>query len=188
MKYIVGKKLGMSTIYDPEKGARTLTLVECLPNTVSQLRTKETDGYTAVQVSYAISPKKNGKKEFRTKEAEAFEVGSEITVGIFAEGEEITLTGTSKGKGFQGVVKRHGFHGSDQTHGHKHDHRAPGSIGSSFPEHVVKGKRMGGRMGSDRCTVKGIKVEYLDAEKNLIGVTGAVPGSLGSIVSIRSID
>ncbi len=176
----------MTTIYDPTKGARTLTLLECLPNTVSQIRTKELDGYTAVQVSYAISAKKKGKKEFRTDEAP--EVGSEITVGIFSEGEKIAVIGTSKGKGFQGVVKRHGFHGSDETHGHKHDHRAPGSIGSSFPEHVVKGKRMGGRMGSDRCTVKGIKVEYVDASKHVIGVTGAVPGSLGSIVSVRSID
>ena len=186
MKYIVGKKLGMTTIYDPEKGARTLTLLVCLPNSVSFIRTKDRDGYTAVQVSYPISPKKQGKKEFRMSEDAQMEIGSMITADIFSEGEDVLICGTTKGKGFQGVVKRHGFHGSDQTHGHKHDHRAPGSIGSSFPEHVVKGKRMGGRMGGEQCTVKGSKIEYIDATKNLIGVRGAVPGSIGSVVSLQS--
>lgn len=188
MKSIVGKKLGMTTLYDAEKGARTLTLIVCEPNAVSLIRTQDRDGYLAVQVSYPVSLKKKGKKEFRVNDIDNIKVGSMITVEGFSVGEEISIVGTSKGKGFQGVVKRHGFHGSDQTHGHKHDHRAPGSIGSAFPEHVVKGRKMGGRMGGDRCTVKGSRIEYVDVEKNLIGVCGAVPGSIGSIVSLQSID
>lgn len=185
MKCIVGKKLGMTTVYNAEKGARTLTILECLPNTVSFVRTLDRDGYLAVQLSYPLSLKKQGKREFRMEEAVQAEIGSEVTVANFVEGEKVVISGTTKGKGFQGVVKRHGFKGSDQTHGHKHDHRAPGSIGSSFPEHVVKGKRMGGRMGGEQCT-KGSKIEYIDLSKNILGVCGAVPGSIGSIVSIRS--
>ncbi len=186
MKCIVGKKLGMTTMYSAEKGARTLTILECLPNAVSFVRTRDRDGYVAVQLSYPISSRKQGKKEFRMEEDVQAEVGSEVTVANFSEGDKVVIIGTTKGKGFQGVVKRHGFKGSDQTHGHKHDHRAPGSIGSSFPEHVVKGKRMGGRMGGERCTIKGSKIEYIDLNKNIIGVCGAVPGSIGSIVSVRS--
>lgn len=188
MKCIVGKKLGMTSLYDPKKGARTLTLLECLPNVVSLLRTMERDGYTSVQISYPITTRKQGKKEFRIKkDAQTMEMGTEISLGMFSEGERVIIIGTTKGKGFQGVVKRHGFHGSDQTHGHKHDHRAPGSIGSSFPEHVIKGKRMGGRMGGDNCTKRSF-IEYIDASKNIIGIRGAVPGSIGSIVSVQSVE
>lgn len=189
MKCIVGKKLGMTSIYDAKKGAQTLTMLECLPNVVSLIRTQERDGYISIQVSYPITLKKQGKKEFRIKgdNTLAMEIGSEISASIFSEGEKVIITGKTKGKGFQGVVKRHGFHGSDETHGHKDDHRAPGSIGSSFPEHVVKGKRMGGRMGGVQCTKRSF-VEYVDVSKNIIGIRGAIPGSIGSIISIRSVE
>lgn len=186
MKCIVGKKMGMTSIYDATKGALTVTLIACAPNTVSLVRTKERDGYSAAQLSFPAKGRTTGKKEFRTEDAPA--EGSILTVESFSVGDKVVVTGTSKGKGFQGVVKRHGFHGSDQTHGHKHDHRAPGSIGSSFPEHVFKGKRMGGRMGADQCTVKGMKVVYVDAKEHLLGVSGPVPGSIGSAVSVRGIE
>ena len=185
MKCIVGKKLGMTMIYDSEKGATPVTLLECSPNVVSFVRTQERDGYGAIQVSFAGKGRTTKKKEFRTEE-KSFEVGATFTVEMFSVGEDVMITGTTKGKGFQGVVKRHGFHGSDQTHGHKHDHRAPGSIGSSFPEHVFKGKRMAGRMGSDRATIKGMRVVYIDGGKNILGISGPVPGSIGSIVSVQS--
>lgn len=184
MKCIVGKKLGMTTLYHSEKGALPMTLLQCLPNEVVCVRKKDRDGYEAVQISYPVSSKKWKKREFRSENIDS-EVGKKITVEIFSEGDRVTLVGTTKGKGFQGVVKRHGFHGSDQTHGHKHDHRAPGSIGSSFPEHVVKGKRMAGRMGGIQCTVRGSRIAYIDVSENLIGVCGPVPGSIGSIVLIR---
>lgn len=184
MKCIVGKKLGMTTMYDAAQGATTVTLLSCASNTVSFVRTKDRDGYSAVQVSFPAKGRTVGKKEFRTEET--VEPGTVFSVEIFSVGDKVTVSGTTKGKGFQGVVKRHGFHGSDQTHGHKHDHRAPGSVGSSFPEHVFKGKRMGGRMGSDQCTVKGMKVAFVDADKNILGVSGPVPGSIGTLVSIQA--
>lgn len=177
----------MTTVYDPTRGALTLTLLACAPNVVSLVRTKQRDGYSALQLSYPVSLKKQGKKEFRVSEAITAEAGTETTVENFAVGDEVRIVGTTKGKGFQGVVKRHGFHGSDQTHGHKHDHRAPGSIGSSFPEHVVKGKRMGGRMGGEKSTKKSY-VEYVDSKKNVIGIRGAIPGSIGSTVSLQGIE
>lgn len=175
----------MTTIYD-EKGALNATLIECAPNKISLVRSIEKDGYSAIQLEADKTNNKKTKKEFKVIEEkiEAKE-GDEIKVDIFEIGDKVQVTGTTKAKGFQGVMKRHGFHGSDKTHGHKHDWRAPGSVGATFPEHVIKGKRMAGRMGGETASTKNLKVVYIDKEKNVIGVKGAVPGVVGRIVEIR---
>ena len=184
-KFILGKKLGMTTIYDDNKGALNVTLIECIPNKISQFRTPEKDGYDSVQVEIGKTSKVKFKKEFRTEAGEA-KVGDEIKMDIFEIDQKVKVSGITKAKGFQGVMKRHGFHGSSSTHGHKHDLRAPGSVGATFPEHVIKGKRMAGRMGGERATTKNLKVVYIDKEKNIMGVKGAVPGVVGRIVEITA--
>lgn len=173
----------MTTVYDNAKEALNITLIECLSNRVSMARNKERDGYGAVQIEIAKTKNKTVRKEFRADDSE-LKVGDEIKVDIFEIGEKVRVSGKTKAKGFQGVVKRHGFGGAPKSHGHKHDLRAPGSIGSGFPEHVTKGKRMAGRMGGTRATSENLEVAYIDKEKNLIGVKGAVPGVAGSIVEI----
>lgn len=183
-KFILGKKLGMTTIYD-EKGAQNVTLVECGAK-ISLIRTKEKDGYSAAQLEIRKTKNRKTRKEFRTEEIK-LEKGADINVSIFEIGDKVMVSGISKAKGFQGVVKRHGFKGAPKSHGHKHDLRAPGSIGSGFPEHVTKGKRMAGRMGGKRATSKNIKVVYIDKEKNILGLKGSVPGVTGRIVEIASI-
>ena len=185
MKYILGKKLGMTTIHDEKMGALNVTLVECAPNKISLVRTEEKDGYDAVQLEISKTDKKKMKKEFRIEGKAELNAGDEIKMEIFEIGDKVTVSGIDKAKGFQGVVKRHGFHGSDKTHGHKHDWRAPGSVGATFPEHVIKGKRMAGRMGGKRESVKNLKVVYLDKEKNVMGLKGSVPGVNGRFVEIR---
>lgn len=185
MKYILGKKLGMTTLYDKEKGALNVTLVECEPNTVSFVRTMEKDGYSAVQLEIAKTKKVIHRKEFRLEEEATSKTGDTVTVETFAVGDEVNVSGISKAKGFQGVVKRHGFKGAPKTHGHKHDLRAPGSIGAQQPQHVIKGKRMAGRMGGQRSTTKNVKVVFIDTERNVLAVLGAVPGVVGRIVEIR---
>lgn len=185
MKYILGKKLGMTTLYDKTQGALNVTLIECQPNTVSVIRTQEKNGYDAVQLELGKTKKVTHRKEFRLEAAADVAVGDQITVEKFEIGNEVQISGIAKAKGFQGVVKRHGFKGSPATHGHKHDHRAPGSIGAQQPQHVIKGKRMAGRMGGKRSTTKGIKIVYIDATKNVMGVLGAVPGVVGRIVEVR---
>jgi large subunit ribosomal protein L3 len=127
--------------------------------------------------------KRSLRKEFVVEKAE-MKIGDKIKVDIFEIGEIVSVSGTTKAKGFQGVVKRHGFSGSPKSHGHKHDLRAPGAIGSGYPEHVIKGKRMAGRMGGKRATSENVKVVFIDKEKNLIGLNGAVPGIPGGVVEI----
>ena len=185
MKYILGKKLGMTTLYDKVQGALNVTLIQCHPCAVSVVRSVEKDGYNAVQLEIAKTKKVTHRKEFRLEEATSAVVGDQIAIDIFAIGDEVNVSGIAKAKGFQGVVKRHGFKGSPATHGHKHDHRAPGSIGAQQPQHVIKGKRMAGRMGGKRSTMKNVKVVYIDMEKNVLAVQGAVPGVVGRIVEIR---
>ncbi len=175
----------MTTIYDKDRKAQNVTLIECFQNKISLLKNDEKDGYKAVQVEMPKTSKRTVKKEFRVDSLEGFEAGKEIAVEQFEIGEKVKVSGITKAKGFQGVVKRHGFKGAAKTHGHKHDLRAPGSIGATFPEHVMKGRRMAGRMGGVRSTVRNVKVVYIDKEKNLIGVKGAVPGIPGGIVEIR---
>jgi large subunit ribosomal protein L3 len=204
MKGIIGKKIGMTSIFDPEGKQTPCTIIEAGPCVITQVRTKESDGYSALQLAFgdknekhsiqseinhfakaSTSPKKF-VKEFRDFSEEK-NIGDIITVEIFAEGEQVEVVGTTKGKGFQGVVKRHGFHGvGGQSHGQHDRSRAPGSIGnSSDASRVMKGVRMGGRMGSDRVKVKGLTVVKIFPEKNYILISGSVPGYNGSIVLIQ---
>ncbi|QQS21222.1 MAG: 50S ribosomal protein L3 [Candidatus Moraniibacteriota bacterium] len=186
----------MTTIHDVERGAQNVTLLECDVNTITLLRDKERDGYSAVQVETSWSKRRSVRREFRldqdaseniTSEKEAFSIGMVLSVEKFVVGERVRVSGITKAKGFQGVVKRHGFKGAPKTHGHKHDLRAPGSIGATTPQHVTKGMRMAGRMGGTRSTSENLRIAYVDPEKRLIGVRGAVPGVPGSIVEICSL-
>ena len=200
MEFILGKKIGMSQVFSEDRKVTPVTLIEAGPCVVTQVKTEEKDGYQAVQVGFGERKKINrplmghlkdlGKfrylREIRDVK-EDMKIGDKIDAGVFEEGDKIKVVGISKGKGFQGVMKRHGFHGSPATHGHKHDHRAPGSIGSAFPEHVLKGKKMAGRMGGDRVTVKGLKVVKVDKENNLLVVKGAVPGKRGALLKVESL-
>ncbi|MDO8574904.1 MAG: 50S ribosomal protein L3 [bacterium] len=209
MKFILGKKLGMTQIFKGDK-VIPVTLIESGPNFVTQIRTKEPhtiasgelrgkkDGYNAIQIGFGETKKINKSKtghlknlpklrwlrEFRVEDSK-LSVGDKIDVSTFVVGDKVNIVAISKGKGFQGVVKRHGFHGGPKSHGQKDRHRAPGSIGSSFPEHVFKGKRMAGRMGADRVTVKNLEVIEVDNENNLIALKGAVPGRRGTLVMLK---
>ena len=205
MKGIIGKKLGMTSIYDPQGKQTACTIIEAGPCIVTQVKTKDTDGYDALQLSYGDKkesrttlPEKNHfakantsakkiSKEFRGSSIEK-NIGEAITVDIFEEGEKVNVVGTTKGKGFQGVVKRHGFHGvGEQSHGQHDRQRAPGSLGnSSDAARVMKGMRMAGRMGGERVKMKGLKVVKIFPEKNYILVSGSVPGHIGSIVLVQN--
>jgi large subunit ribosomal protein L3 len=180
-KFILGKKLGMTTIYDESK-ALNVTMVRCGAK-VSLLKNQDKEGYEAIQLETEKTSKKVLKREFRVEDANLKE-GDMLDVSIFEIGDVVKVSGISKAKGFQGGVKRHGFKGAPKTHGHKHDLRAPGSIGSGFPEHVLKGKRMAGRMGGDRITTSGARIVHIDKENNIIGIRGAVPGIPGGVVEI----
>ena len=197
MKCLIGKKLGMTTLFDEEKGALNVTLISVTENKVTGKRTQEKNGYLALEVATEKTARKEVKHEFRldkglneedVKEAGTFldgiEVGSALTLEQFVVGEKVHVTGTTKAKGFQGVVKRHGFKGAGPGHGHKHDARKPGSIGATFPEHVIKGRRMAGRMGGDQMTVKNLTVAYISQEEGILAVRGAVPGVNGRIVKV----
>ena len=194
----------MTSVFDPSGKQTACTIIEAGPCVVTQVRTKENDGYEALQLSFgdkndkhstlaeknhfakaSTSPKKFSK-EFRNTSLEK-NIGETVTVDIFSEGDKVEVIGTTKGKGFQGVVKRHGFHGvGQQSHGQHDRQRAPGSLGnSSDASRVMKGMKMGGRMGSDRVKMKGLKVVKIFAEKNYILISGSVPGHNGSIVLIQ---
>lgn len=201
MKALLGEKIAMSQIFDESGNVIPVTLIRVWPNTVVQVRTKEKDGYSAVQMGTGIRKEKNINKaqkghfkdwgnfryvkEFRTDEI--FERGVKIDASVFAEGDTVKVAGISKGKGFQGVMKRHGFHGAPATHGTKHAHREPGSIGGSGGRaggRVAKGIRMAGRMGGDRVTVKNLKIAKVDLENNMLAVKGAIPGRRGTLIEI----
>ncbi len=205
MNGLIGKKIGMTSVYDEAGRNVACTVVEALPNVVTQVKTVESDGYDALQVGYGDAKEKNtsnallghfskantGPKrkliEFRDADLEK-SAGEEINIEeIFAEGDTVNAVGTSKGKGFQGVVKRHGFRGvGDATHGQHNRMRAPGSIGAgSTPSKVVKGMRMGGQMGNKRVKVKNLTVIKMFPEKNILLIKGAIPGSKGSFVIIE---
>jgi large subunit ribosomal protein L3 len=204
MKGIIGKKIGMTSIFSPDGKQTSCTIIEAGPCVVTQVKTTESDGYNALQIAFGdkkekhsnaaaknhfakanTAPKKVVKELRDTTLSKA--IGETITVDIFAEGEKVDVVGTTKGKGFQGVVKRHGFHGvGEQSHGQHDRQRAPGSIGnSSDASRVFKGMRMAGRMGGDRVKVKSLKVVKIFPEKNYILVSGSVPGHNGSIVLIQ---
>lgn len=194
----------MTSIFSADGKQTACTIIEASPNTVTQIKTQETDGYTAVQLALGDKKEKHANKaelnhfskaqtapkkfvkEFRNYSIEK-NLGETVTVDIFSEGESVEVVGTTKGKGFQGVVKRHGFSGvGEGSHGQHDRQRAPGSIGgSSYPSRVFKGMRMAGRMGGDRVKLKGLKVVKIFAEKNYILVSGSVPGHNGSIVLIQ---
>ncbi len=176
MPAILGKKGKMTQVWKDGKIV-PVTLVNAAPNTVALVRTKDRDGYEAIQVKLGRT-----KKEFK---GESAEMGAELTVTAFAEGDKVRVSGTMKGRGFQGVVKRHNFGGGPKTHGQKNRFRAPGSIGSTAPQRVWPGRRMAGHMGVTRGTVRNLRIIGVDAEKNILMIKGALPGNTGSIVEIQ---
>lgn len=182
MKFILGHKIKMTQLFDENGKVFPATLVLAEPNSVEMVKTEEKDGYKAVQV---LSGKQ--KKEFRLEDLGEWKKGDKVDVSVFEEGNKIQVSGISKGKGFQGVVKRHGFHGGPRSHGQKHSEREGGSIGATGPQRVFKGKKMPGRMGGDRVTIKNLKVLKIDKENNEILISGAVPGKRGTLLEIRSI-
>lgn len=211
MKFILAKKIEMSQVFDGHGSVHPVTWLLAGPVFITQKKSAEKDGYVSVQVGFGAKKEKNVKKpqkklgnyavfkEFKPITSNVSparnathsvvgglpEVGDKIDVSVFKEGDVVNVSGTSKGKGFQGVVKRHGFHGGPRTHGQKHSEREPGSIGATWPQRVLKGRRMPGRMGSDRVTVRNLKVIKIIPEKNLMAIEGAIPGHRGSLVEIR---
>lgn len=187
----------MSQIFDEKGNQIPITLIEAGPCQATQIKTKEKDGYEAVQVGFKKLKEKKVKKpqketpfkylrEFRGKiDLSKYKVGNEIDASTFQEGDFVKISGISKGKGFAGVVKRWGFRGRPATHGTKHEERTPGSVGTSFPERVPKGRKMAGRMGYERVTVKNLKVIKVDSKNNLLAVKGTVPGRKGILLEIR---
>lgn len=184
----------MSQIFNEEGKVIPVTLIEAGPCFVVQIKNKDKDGYEAAQLGFGDLRKKSIKKTDKGKEFQHLKefrcdlndlkVGDKIDVSVFQEGDTVRIIGISKGKGFAGVVKRHGFRGGPASHGQKDRLRAPGSIGMSFPERVPKGRRMAGRMGSDQVTIKNSKIAVIDSENNLIAIKGAVPGNKGSLIEI----
>ena len=203
---LVGRKSGMTRIFTEEGTSIPVTVVEVQPNRITQIKTPETDGYAAIQVTTgsrrasrvtkgmaghfakANTDAGTGLWEFRAEGADIADLttGSEIKVDLFAEGQMVDVTGTSKGKGFQGGVKRHNFQMQDATHGNSLSHRAPGSIGQcQTPGRVWKGKKMAGQMGNERSTTQSLKIVRVDLENNLLLIKGALPGATGSNVVVR---
>jgi large subunit ribosomal protein L3 len=204
VKGILGAKLGMTQVWDNNKVV-PVTVVQAGPCVVTQVRTPEADGYSAVQLAYGqIDPRKVNKPEtghytkagvsprrhiveLRTTDAGEYELGQEVTVETFPVGTPIDVTGKTKGKGYAGVMKRHGFHGLKSSHGVERKHRSPGSIGAcATPARVFKGTRMAGRMGGRRFTVQNLTVQAVDTENNLLLVKGAVPGPRGALILVRT--
>ena len=205
-KGLLGTKLGMTQVWDENNRLVPVTVIEIAPNVVTQIRTPEKDGYNAVQIAYGqIDPRKVNKPatahfeaagvtprrhltEIRTSDAADYSLGQELTIeGAFEAGQKIDVVGTSKGKGFAGVMKRHNFAGAQASHGAHRNHRKPGSIGgAATPGRVFRGKKMAGRMGGERVTVQNLVVQAIDAEKGLILVKGAVPGARGRLVFVRN--
>lgn len=210
MRFILGKKIGMSQIFDEKGHVIPVTLITAGPCYITQIKTKEKDGYEALQIGFEeikttppsvsspagdellkkkIKKSIKGKpfrylKEFRTEIGE-HKFGEKIDVSVFKEGDKVKVSGISKGKGFQGAVKRWGFSGRGASHGVKHEARTLGSVGSSFPQRVIKGRKMPGRMGYERVTIRNLKIVKIDPENNLLAVKGAVPGRKGTLLEIR---
>jgi large subunit ribosomal protein L3 len=204
VKGILGAKLGMTQVWDNNKVV-PVTVVQAGPCVVTQVRTQDKDGYSAVQLAYgAINPRKVNKPkaghfskagvaprrhlvELRTTDASEYELGQEVTVSTFAAGQAVDVTGRTRGKGFAGVMKRHGFSGLGAGHGVERKHRSPGSIGAcATPGRVFKGVRMAGRMGNVRYTAQGLTIQSVDAENNILLVKGAIPGPKGALVLVRT--
>jgi large subunit ribosomal protein L3 len=205
MQGILGEKLGMTHVFDANNRVVPVTVVKAGPCVVTQIRTQEKDGYTAVQLAYGqIDPRKVTKPlaghfqaagvtprrhvvEVRTESIDGYEIGAEISVRLFADGDSVDVTGTTKGKGTAGVMKRHGFHGVSSSHGSHRNHRKPGSIGGcSTPGRVFKGMRMAGRMGVDKQTTQSLRIVKVDTERGLLLIEGAVPGPKGGLILVRT--
>ncbi|MGC7095963.1 50S ribosomal protein L3 [Amycolatopsis lurida] len=205
VKGILGTKLGMTQVFDENNRMVPVTVVQAGPNVVTQVRTQDKDGYSAVQLAFgAVDPRRVNKPrtghfdkagvtprrhlaELRTTDADGYEVGQEITVEVFPTGSVVDITGTTKGKGYAGVMKRHGFKGQGASHGAQAVHRKPGSIGGcATPGRVFKGLRMAGRMGSARVTTQGLTVHDVRADEGLLLIKGAVPGNKGGLVFVRT--
>lgn len=199
-KFILAKKQGMSQIFGKDGRVIPVTIVEAAPNVVTQVKTQKSDGYDAVQIGIGQTkknrltraalghlkqlPPTKTLREFRLDDIGRFKRGDKISVDIFEPGERVQVSGTSYGRGFQGVVKRHGFSGGPASHGHRHVLRRPGSIGSMFPQRVIKGKKMAGRMGNERVTVGNLEVVRVDKDANTLFLKGAVPGKRGALLEI----
>src|ERR1700761_1007867 len=203
MKALITRKVGMTSTIAEDGVVQAVTLLSVGDHTVLHHKTEEKDGYTAVQLGTETAKKlsksvaghvKNAKvmpkviREFRVDEIpEELNVGSKISADVFSVGDSVQVTGTSKGKGWAGTIKRHNFHRQRQTHGAKGNTRQPGSIGSMYPQHIFKGTRMAGQMGHEQVTTRNMTVSFVDAERNVIGVKGAVPGPKKSIVIVKEI-
>lgn len=201
MKFILGKKLGCTQLFNDKGEIIPVTLVGAEENTVIQIKTPEKDGYTAVQVGAGIKKEKNISKslkghfkslgnfayikEFKASDISVYKTGDKLEVSLFSPGDKVKVSGYDTGRGFQGVVRRHGFKGGPASHGHRDVLRKPGSIGGRFPQRVLKGKRMAGRMGHERVSVKNLEVVKVDAQNNILALKGAVPGRKGAMVEIR---
>ena len=204
-KGLLGTKLGMTQVWDDNNKVVPVTVIQAGPCVVTQVRTAETDGYSAVQLGFGALPARKTSQpmqghfvkagvtprrhvaELRTADAPEYTLGQEVTVEVFEAGQRVDVTGTSKGKGFAGVMKRHGFGGLRASHGVERKHRSPGSIGAcATPGRVFKGLRMAGRMGGDRITSQGLTIHSIDAEKGLLLIKGAVPGPVNGLVFVRS--
>ncbi|MFI0431884.1 MAG: 50S ribosomal protein L3 [Candidatus Nanopelagicales bacterium] len=204
-KGILGTKLGMTQVWDENNRIVPVTVIQAGPCVVAQVRTEETDGYSAIQLGFGqVDPRRVNKPdaghfakagvapqrhlaELRTDDASTYEVGQTITADVFEPGQVVDVTGTTKGKGYAGVMKRHGFHGLRASHGVQRKHRSPGSIGGcATPGRVFKGLRMAGRMGNERHTTGGLKIQAVDTERGYILVRGAIPGPRGGLVFVRS--
>ena len=205
IKGILGKKLGMTQVFDDENRVVPVTVVEAGPCVVTQIRTAETDGYNAIQIAFGdIDPRKTKKPqaghfkkagvtprrhvaEIRMDDVSGYEVGQDVTVDIFDGVDFVDVTGTSKGHGYAGAMKRHGFAGQGAAHGNQAAHRRVGGIGgAATPGRVFKGKRMAGRMGNDRVTTQNLKLQKIDAESNLLLIKGAIPGVRGGLVTVKT--
>jgi large subunit ribosomal protein L3 len=198
---LIGRKLGMTQVFDDTGVVHPVTVIECGPNVVTQVKTTDKDGYEAIQLGFGLDKRLNKPeqghrrasgfmsrtlRELPAENVEEFEVGQVLKADTFETGEAVDVTGTSKGRGFQGGVKRHGFHGGPKTHGQSDRHRAPGSIGSSAtPGRVFKGLRMAGHMGHERVTVQNLTVLRVDPERNLLLIQGSVPGPINGVVLVR---
>lgn len=202
---LVGRKVGMTRLYNEDGSATPVTVLEMTPNRISQVKTVETDGYTALQTTSGakkasrVSKPEAGHfakagveagsvtRESRVDDVEGFELGADLTVELFEAGQKVDVTGTTQGKGYAGVIKRHNFAGKDATHGNSINHRTPGSIGQcQTPGRVFKGKKMTGHMGNVQRTQQNLTVVRVDAEKNLLLIKGAVPGSKGGSVVVKA--
>lgn len=210
MKFIIGKKLGMSQVFAENGDIIPVTVIEVEPNVVVQVKTKDKDGYEAVQLGVGSKKKASKAQKGHTKDLGNFkklkefrigvqethltdgqardklQVGTKIDVSQFTVGDIVKVSGVTKGKGFQGVMKRHGFHGMPHSHGHHHVARHGGSIGQRFPQHTLKGMRMAGRMGGNKLTTRGLKVVRIDVENGMIAISGAVPGNKKGLLMIQS--